>query len=1332
MNTSPAKLHGGPSSRMCAPRRSSLAAISAIAAAMSLLTSATFASAHGLAVFDNGLAGSGGVEQQGASSHRVSRRLHPAPGDCGFPCPLQPSEDMELDPGIHVFTKIDIPAGVTVHSSGPLSLYSDSTVDVEGTIATDCGELEVHGFGEVTILGTLDNRCSGDASDSGDLVIHTEGGSPITIGAPGAPAMLYSDGGLDVSNDSTLQQWQFDVMPFQRSPDELPPVCSAFSHQVSGPGFDDLPFSLQFDGEGADPDGGPVTYAWDFGDGETSTEQNPVHEFAAGGSYDVTLTVTDDDGESCVASGKVAYTDEQPVVMMAPADLVVAAGTPVDFTPVVNPDAALSWDFGDGTQATDTFVEHTYDTAGRYEISVQASDGGVAEATASVWVYTPPQEPPAAGVTAQDVELSTYINPVFTPDAVPGQSGHPVLVQVGGDLVIGGDTDIQCQSGGDAPAISDPDAGVPFAPRGAGLQLDATGHLTVQGGAHLATGDGAHGASSTPSGGTRAQGGAGGHGGYLNFTADSITVGSAAGLTTLTFGNGGAGGDATIEGLSDNREGCVPESDPRPPIIAHSGPGGEGGGMGGDFELVSLENVLLAGGRGGKGGDATATGGKGANSTCLGPARGVDGGEAEADATDASGGSTDRPRGEFNGVAAAEHAFEPGTGGNATATGGSGGNATSEPTAACAYSQATGGTGGGAKASPGRGGFSVFAHVFAAPGLGTATAGGGGTATATGTACEPCGAGGNADAFGGYGGQAEVKWKYKVSVGSPSGTAKAGPAGSATAIAGDGGACTLCAAGEGGAGGPATATGGRGGDAKRPDGNTKITLTGGKGGDATALGGDGGVGASCCDASPSEDGGKGGHGGNANATAGHNGAGYSGAAPVAAAFGGFAGDGGDGHPPGDPGMPGTPNGLHGEAGNDCPPTSVGEAWTVPAQGDPDARLSHEVSALIAGGAAYIFFPNEDNSASTLVELGTGAGSQSQAGALTASASALDTPSARRLAFPGVTAESVVALDDGSEVIGGARSGLGWMGRLMADGTLAWQQGVGSGYGIGYLEQADATKLLAAYNASSTVRVMRIGTDGTAEPAINLSRPTTSSSSSMSGLLPLADGGFLLSFTVGYNPAQTYVLRFDASDAIVWQVQFDRVYAGQPIVHAGSFYIVGTYQEPGGSTRDGWVGCLASDGSVVWQRTYGTSGSVSLKSLAEGPSGVLASGKTNADGETVVLQLADDGSVSGVHGFGGSGFIVAVGATSDGGVAVAKSDNDTNVTVIVTAPDLTVPGCADPDFGTSIDPGTIGSASVDAVVSTPTLTTSSVTPSATTPTTAPTIDSIAPTDACQAP
>ena len=47
-----------------------------------------------------------------------------------------------------------------------------------------------------------------------------------------------------------------------------------------------------------DDDGTIVSWFWDFGDGETSTEQNPEHRYTKFGVYSVTLTVTDNDEAS--------------------------------------------------------------------------------------------------------------------------------------------------------------------------------------------------------------------------------------------------------------------------------------------------------------------------------------------------------------------------------------------------------------------------------------------------------------------------------------------------------------------------------------------------------------------------------------------------------------------------------------------------------------------------------------------------------------------------------------------------------------------------------------------------------------------------------------------------------------------------------------------------------------------------------------------------------------------------------------------------------------------------------------------------------------------------
>lgn len=54
--------------------------------------------------------------------------------------------------------------------------------------------------------------------------------------------------------------------------------------------------TIIFNSRSVDPDGQIVSYAWDFGNGRTSNEQNPIQRYEKAGTYTVRLTVTDDNG----------------------------------------------------------------------------------------------------------------------------------------------------------------------------------------------------------------------------------------------------------------------------------------------------------------------------------------------------------------------------------------------------------------------------------------------------------------------------------------------------------------------------------------------------------------------------------------------------------------------------------------------------------------------------------------------------------------------------------------------------------------------------------------------------------------------------------------------------------------------------------------------------------------------------------------------------------------------------------------------------------------------------------------------------------------------------
>ena len=94
------------------------------------------------------------------------------------------------------------------------------------------------------------------------------------------------------------------------------PVPAAATDQSYGPG----PLPVQFSSAGSsDPDGQPITYLWNFGDGSaTSTTANPAHVFTSPGStptnYTVTLTVTDSGGLSASTTLHIVLNDTPPVV----------------------------------------------------------------------------------------------------------------------------------------------------------------------------------------------------------------------------------------------------------------------------------------------------------------------------------------------------------------------------------------------------------------------------------------------------------------------------------------------------------------------------------------------------------------------------------------------------------------------------------------------------------------------------------------------------------------------------------------------------------------------------------------------------------------------------------------------------------------------------------------------------------------------------------------------------------------------------------------------------------------------------------------------------------
>jgi glucose/arabinose dehydrogenase len=271
-------------------------------------------------------------------------------------------------------------------------------------------------FGDYT--GAYIKRLQLDVDgDANGVVAFATGAVPADLELGPGNELYYVDFGDGTPGTGSVQRIVY-------TPQNHTPLADA----TGSPAFGPSPLTVDLRGAGSsDPDGDPLTYDWDFGDGSPhSSERDPVHTYDGAGEFDARLTVSDDKGASATATAHVSVDNSPPTgTIESPLDgseflirdTIVLSASATDAEDGELTGAALQW------QVSLIHKTHTHDLTGlsgaqtsfapaadhdadaHYRITLIATDAAGLSTTKRVEIFprsvslTLASSPPGAPVT---------------------------------------------------------------------------------------------------------------------------------------------------------------------------------------------------------------------------------------------------------------------------------------------------------------------------------------------------------------------------------------------------------------------------------------------------------------------------------------------------------------------------------------------------------------------------------------------------------------------------------------------------------------------------------------------------------------------------------------------------------------------------------------------------------------------------------------------------------------------------------------------------------------------------------------------------------------------
>jgi len=299
----------------------------------------------------------------------------------------------------------------------PVHVYStEGTYNVTLTVTNNCGSNSTTKQEYIHVSPPCTPPVANFAADptSGHAPLHvlftdTSTGNPTswtwdfgdtTNSTVQNPVHVYTAEGVYNVTLTVTNECGSDSITKQEFIHVSPPCTPPVANFAADPTWGFVPLCVSFFDAST---GGPTSWHWDFGDGGTSNDKNPVHLYNQTGKYNVTLTVANDCGSDTI-------TRSECITVVLPCDLPIANFYAVPKTghnPLFVQFCDLStgniiswhWDFGDGATSSGQNPIHIYKQPGNYTVTLTVTNdcGPDSETKVNYIVVTvSPAGPPVA------------------------------------------------------------------------------------------------------------------------------------------------------------------------------------------------------------------------------------------------------------------------------------------------------------------------------------------------------------------------------------------------------------------------------------------------------------------------------------------------------------------------------------------------------------------------------------------------------------------------------------------------------------------------------------------------------------------------------------------------------------------------------------------------------------------------------------------------------------------------------------------------------------------------------------------------------------------------